>query len=87
MYRTEIGPKAQKFIRKQDTPIQQQIIRKLRELELDPRHPGCKRLQGNRSLYRVRTGDYRIIYTIKDEQLLVLVIHIGHRKDVYRIVK
>ncbi|MHC4882221.1 MAG: type II toxin-antitoxin system RelE family toxin [Planctomycetota bacterium] len=84
MYKVDIGPKAGKFIRKQDKSIQQQIIRKLRELETNPRPGGCKRLQGKKDLYRVRTGDYRIIYTIKDNQLLVLVVQIGHRKDVYR---
>ena len=84
MYKVDIGPKAGRFIRKQDTPIQQQLIRKLRELEQDPRPAGCKRLQGNKNLYRVRMGDYRIIYTIKDNQLVVLVIQIGHRRDVYR---
>ena len=84
MYKVDVGPKAGKFIRKQDTPIQQQIIRKLRELEVNPRPHGCKRLQGQKDLYRVRTGDYRIIYTIKDNQLLVLVAQVGHRRDVYR---
>ena len=84
MYKVDIGPKAGKYIRKQDAPIQQQIIRKLRELEQDPRPTGCKRLQGKKDLYRIRSGDYRIIYTIKDNQLLVLVVQIGHRRDVYR---
>lgn len=84
MYKVDVGPKAGKFIRKQDNAVQQQIIRKLRELENDPRPHGCKRLQGKKGLYRVRTGDYRIIYTIKDNQLLVLVVQIGHRRDVYR---
>lgn len=84
MYKVDVGPKAGKFIRKQDKPIQQQIIRKLRELEKDPRPHDCKQLQGKTDLYRVRTGDYRIIYTIKDNQLLVLVVQIGHRRDVYR---
>ena len=84
MYKVDVGPQGQKFIRKQDRAIQQQIIRKLRELEEDPRPYGCIRLQGKKELYRVRTGDYRIIYTIKDNQLLVLVVQIGHRKDVYK---
>ena len=84
MYKVDVGLKAGKFIRKQDALIQQQIIRKLRELETDPRPHGCKRLQGKKILYRIRTGDYRIIYTIKDNQLLVLVVQIGHRRDVYR---
>ncbi|MDH4201901.1 MAG: type II toxin-antitoxin system RelE/ParE family toxin [Phycisphaerae bacterium] len=84
MYKVDVGSQAEKFIRKQDKTIQQQIIRKLRGLEVDPRPHDCKRLKGKKDLYRVRTGDYRIIYTIKDNQLLVLVVQIGHRKDVYQ---
>ncbi|MHC5001283.1 MAG: type II toxin-antitoxin system RelE family toxin [Planctomycetota bacterium] len=84
MYKVDIGPKAGKFIHKQNATIQHQIIRKLRELETNPRPHGCKRLQGKKDLYHVRSGDYRIIYTIKDNQLLVLVVQIGHRGDVYR---
>lgn len=85
MYNVDVGPKASKFIRKQNQQIQQQIITKLRELEINPRPHGCKRLKGKHELYRVRTGDYRIIYTIKDNQLLVLVVQIGNRRDVYRL--
>ncbi len=84
MYKVDVGSKASKFLRKQSASIQHQIVRKLRELEHNPRPAGCKRLQGNRDLYRIRSGDYRIIYTIKDNQLLVLVVQIGHRRDVYR---
>lgn len=84
MYKVDLGPKARKFIRKQDTRIRQQLIRKLRELENDPRPEGCKRLQGHCDLYRIRSGDYRVIYTIKDNQLLVLVVQIGHRREIYR---
>ena len=67
--------------------IQQQIITKLRELEINPRPHGYKQLKGKHELYRVRTGDYRIIYTIKDNQLFVLVVQIGNRRDVYNNIK
>jgi mRNA interferase RelE/StbE len=49
-----------------------------------PRPPGCVRLQGPDGFYRVRIGDYRIVYLIEDRVLLVCVIRIAHRKDVYR---
>ncbi|MHC4926714.1 MAG: type II toxin-antitoxin system RelE family toxin [Planctomycetota bacterium] len=58
--------------------------KKLRELEADPRPHGYKQLKGKQELYRVRTGDYRIIYTLNDNQLLVLVVKIGNRRDVYQ---
>jgi mRNA interferase RelE/StbE len=52
-------------------------------LARDPRPPGAKQLQGRDAL-RVRVGSYRIIYAVKDDELLVLVVAVGHRRDVYR---
>ena len=52
------------------------------ELELDPRPSGCKKLKG-RDAYRIRIGDYRVIYEIQDSRLMVTVITIGHRREVY----
>jgi mRNA interferase RelE/StbE len=49
----------------------------------DPRRMGSIKMQGE-DAYRVRVGDYRIIYTIQDEKLIVLVVDVGHRRDVYR---
>ena len=48
-----------------------------------PRPPGCKKLEGKRSYYRIRVGDYRVIYTINDGILRVLVVEVGHRGSVY----
>lgn len=59
------------------------ILEALAGLETDPRPPGCKKLRG-REAYRVRVGDYRIIYEIHDRVLQVLVITVGHRREVYR---
>jgi len=59
------------------------IIDKIRSLSSNPRPPGCEKLSSDEK-YRVRQGRYRIIYSIEDEKLVVLVIKIGHRKDVYR---
>jgi mRNA interferase RelE/StbE len=50
----------------------------------DPYPPGSKKLQGEANLYRVRVGDYRVLYRIEDERLIVLVVNIGHRRDIYR---
>jgi mRNA interferase RelE/StbE len=83
-YRIELARKAQKFLAKLPENIRHQIRDKIDSLEVNPRPHGCKRLQGRKDLYRVRTGDYRIIYTIKDNQLLVFVVQVGHRRDVYR---
>ena len=53
-------------------------------LSSNPRPAGCAKLTGADNLWRVRIRDYRIIYTIRDDQLLVVVVKVGNRKDVYR---
>jgi mRNA interferase RelE/StbE len=65
-------------------PDQVRIAARIDALSRNPRPPGNEKLKGDDGLYRVRQGDYRIIYTIKDAELLVLVITIGNRRDVYR---
>ncbi len=59
------------------------ILARIEALAEDPRPPGCEKLSGL-PRYRVRQGVYRIVYEIQDDVLLVLVVKIGHRKDVYR---
>jgi len=61
----------------------QRIIRRIGQLAEDPRPPGSKKLSGN-DKYRVRQGSYRIVYSIEDNELTVVVVKVGHRKDVYR---
>ena len=59
------------------------IIEKIGNLALDPRPHGCEKLSGKEQ-YRVRHGNYRIVYSIQDDDLTVWVVKVGHRKDVYR---
>ena len=61
----------------------QRIVRKIRQLAEDPRPPGCQKLSG-RDRYRIRQGSYRIVYSIEDDRLIVYVVKVGHRSDVYR---
>ena len=61
----------------------QQVIARIEALADDPRPMGCQKLSGQEA-YRVRQGDYRIIYTIEDDRLVVSVVKVGHRRDVYR---
>ena len=61
----------------------QRIIRRIGQLAEDPRPPGSKKLSGN-DKYRVRHGSYRIVYSITGDELIVVVVKVGHRKDVYR---
>jgi mRNA interferase RelE/StbE len=53
-------------------------------LAAGPRPSGCKKLAGNTDYYRIRVGDYRVLYEVRDREVLVLVIKIGHRREVYR---
>ena len=62
----------------------QRIISRIRALADDPRPAGVEKLSGTRERYRVRQGDYRILYEIQDAVLIVVVVKVGHRKDVYR---
>ena len=59
------------------------ILERIRVLADDPRPPGCERLSGVER-YRVRQGVYRIVYEVQDRKLVVLVVKIGHRRDVHR---
>ena len=85
MYRVLLRPPAQKFLRKlRDRSLTARLIAAMRGLASQPRPPGCEKLVGPENLYRIRVGDYRIVYQVRDEVLLVLVLKIGHRREVYR---
>jgi len=82
-YRIEYDAGVLKSLRRFPRNSQQRILRRIEMLAVDPRPPGSVKLTGEEA-YRVRVGDYRIIYTIEDDRLLILIIDIGHRGDVYR---
>jgi mRNA interferase RelE/StbE len=63
---------------------QKKIAKKIDKLANDPFPAGNKKLEGNGEIYRIRQGDYRILYAIQDKKLIVLVLKIGHRREVYR---
>jgi len=84
MYQVKVAEEAAKFIRKQDKRIQRQIINNIRGLAQNPRPQDCKKLQGCKELYRIPSGNYRIIYTIREKMLLVFVVRVARRKDIYR---
>jgi mRNA interferase RelE/StbE len=82
MYKVVIEKQAQKQLAKIPPPYYQNIITALENLADDPRPHGYKKLKG-RPAFRIRVADYRIIYSIKDNMLVVFILMIGHRKDVY----
>lgn len=81
-YRVELRPAAVRALRQVDHQDRDRIRGAIALLGEDPRPPGAKALQGRAGL-RVRVGNYRIIYTIHDDILVVVVIALGHRRDVY----
>ena len=83
-YQIIIKPTAEKSIRKLDRDTQRRVTRLLEALALEPRPGGVVKLAGADNLWRVRIGDYRVVYEIHDNRLVVLVVRVAHRKDVYR---
>jgi mRNA interferase RelE/StbE len=83
-YRVEVAPHAERQLRRLSKSVQARLTTRMKALADEPRPPGVEKLAGEENLYRVRVGDYRIIYAIEDEVLLVLVVTVGHRREVYR---
>ena len=84
-YAVYLKPAAERALRKiVDRTARRRIVRAIDGLATTPRPPQVVRLQGSEGLFRIRTGDYRIIYTIEDATRTVLIAAIGHRREVYR---
>ena len=82
-YQVRLAPAAVRQLRKLDPPGRRRVQAAIDLLAEDPRPPGARQLVGGAGEWRVRTGDFRIIYDIRDGELLVLVVKVGHRGDVY----
>jgi mRNA interferase RelE/StbE len=81
----EFSQDARKFLHKlRDERLKERIGLAVDGLAGNPRPPTCKALAGMENTYRIRVSDHRVIYKIQDQRLLVLVIQIGHRREVYR---
>jgi mRNA interferase RelE/StbE len=81
-YRIELRPAAVRALRKLDPPVRRRIQGAISLLAENPRPPAARALQGRPGL-RVRVGDHRILYTVQDDVLVVVVIALGHRREVY----
>lgn len=82
-YTVVLTQTAEKELRRLPYKVIEKIVAVLKSLEENPRPSGCKKLKGYKDLWRVRVGDYRLIYAIEDVIMLVDVREIGHRKDIY----
>lgn len=83
-YAINYAPSAAKAISKLDKSTARRLLTAIESLATDPRPSGCIQLNGGAGEFRIRVGDYRIIYDIRDDELLVLVLSLGHRREMYR---
>lgn len=83
-YAVVLKPAAVRALRKLPEDVRRRVAAHLDALAGDPRPPGVEALQGASDLYRVRVGDYRIVYQLEHKALVVLVVRIGHRREIYR---
>ncbi|MGA7744220.1 MAG: type II toxin-antitoxin system RelE/ParE family toxin [Polyangia bacterium] len=83
-YSVQLAPSAERDLSALDKPVQRRVAARIDALAENPRPAGVTKLQGEANAWRIRVGDYRILYTIEDRRLVVLVIKIGHRREVYR---
>ncbi len=83
-YRIVFTPAARRQLTSLDPPARRRVAARIDGLASDPRPPGAELLTGGEGELRIRAGDWRVIYLVRDDELIVLVIKVGHRGDVYR---
>lgn len=83
-YRVEAAPAAVRQLRKLEPAARRRVQAAIELLSMQPRPSGATKLVAGAGEWRVRTGDYRIVYEIHDEVLLILVVAVGHRRDIYQ---
>jgi len=85
IFRVEVSKSVEKFLLNlRDVALKRRLVSSMRTLADDPRPPGCIKLSGSKDLYRVRVGDYRILYQVRNSEILVVVLEIGNRREIYR---
>ncbi len=83
-YKIELEPRARKRLMLLDAPVRRRVAASIDKLAVQPRPSGAVALTGRPGVLRIRSGDYRILYEVRDDQLIVLVIDVGHRREIYR---
>jgi mRNA interferase RelE/StbE len=83
-YDVELTSSAEKELKMLSGQLIARMVPRLESLASNPRPPGCKKLRGGDNEWRIRVGDYRLVYTIDDAKLLVEVTRIGHRSETYK---
>jgi len=83
-YRVEVSATAEKQIRKLERADQIRVLRAIQDLARNPYPRGSRKLRGYEDVLRVRVGSYRILYSVEADRLVIIVLKVGGRKDVYR---
>jgi len=86
-HRIEVSPAAARQLRKIDRRVLPRIAEKTDSLATEPRPHGCEKLSGYENLYRVRVGDYRILYGVEDRLVMIAVLKVGSRAEVYERIR
>jgi len=83
-YSIEVSATAEKQLRKLSKKDQISVLKRIQELSGEPRPNHSRKLRGQDNIYRVRVGNYRILYSIENKHLTIIILKVGHRRDVYR---
>ncbi|MBW4564399.1 MAG: type II toxin-antitoxin system RelE/ParE family toxin [Mojavia pulchra JT2-VF2] len=85
VYKVEFTPKADREVSKLPESVQERITSEIDEkLVINPRPSGCKKLKGIKNTYRIKVGDDRVLYEVYDSKLVILIIDVDHRREVYK---
>lgn len=83
-YSVEISATAERQIRKLGAQDRLRVLRAITDLADAPRPPGCRKLRGYDDVFRIRVGRFRVLYSIEDQRLVVIILKVGDRREVYR---
>lgn len=84
IYTIELSRNAHKTLKDIPSADMKKIVTKIEKLKKDPLPHGCEKLEGHEDLYRICSGDYRVIYQFAKKRLIILIVKVGHRREVYR---
>ncbi|MFB6273984.1 MAG: type II toxin-antitoxin system RelE/ParE family toxin [Salinibacter sp.] len=84
MYEVFLEGRAERDLKRLPNDIFQRVLPQIQSLAEEPRPPGCRKVQGTDNTWRVRVGDYRVIYEVRDDANEVLVMRVRHRREAYR---
>jgi len=83
-YRVELSATAERQLRRLQARDQRRVVDVIHRLAREPRPRGCRQLHGYDGVYRVRSGAFRVIYRIEYDRVLIVLLKIGHRREIYR---